>query len=212
VTNILMPQIETYLSALATPRIAVLEEMEARAARENIPIVGPLVGAVLFQLTHMKSARRIFELGSAIGYSTIWLAQAAGPGAQVFYTDSDENKAADAQEYFERAEVADRIQIKVGDALEMFDATGGDFDLIFNDVDKHDYPRVLARTLPRLRRGGVLITDNVLWSGKVASGPAPQDDASTRAIQEFNQRAAIAEGCIYSILPIRDGVGVLLRT
>jgi len=211
VPDILYPQIETYMSALSMARDDVLGEMESLAATENIPIVGPLVGALLYQLTFVKGARRIFELGSAIGYSTIWLARAAGAEAEVFYTDSDERKAVEAQTYFERAGVADRIQLKVGDALEMFDGTGGDFDLIFNDVDKHDYPRVLAKVLPRLRKGGLLITDNVLWSGRVAKGPAEKDDKATRGVQEFNQRAAVAEGCVYTIIPIRDGVGVLLK-
>jgi caffeoyl-CoA O-methyltransferase len=212
VPDILLPDVERYLGGLATSRDEVLERMERQADALDIPIVGPLVGAILFQLTHARGARRIFELGSAIGYSTIWLARGAGPEAQVFYTDNDEDKAREARLNFEAAGVADRIQIKVGDALEMFDATGGDFDLIFNDVDKEDYPRVLEKALPRLRRGGLLVTDNVLWSGRVAQGPAPSTDLATRAIQEYNQRAAIAEGCIYSVLPVRDGVGVLLRT
>jgi predicted O-methyltransferase YrrM len=186
-------------------------DMEDLARREDIPVVGPLVGAILFQLTSLKGARRIFELGSAIGYSTIWLALAGGEDAEVFYTDSSEENAARAREFFERAGVADRIQIKIGDALQQFDATGGDFDLIFNDVDKHEYPRVLQKTLPRVRKGGLLITDNVLWSGKVTRMPAP-DDVSTAAIQEFNRAAASQEGCVYSILPVRDGVGVLLKT
>jgi caffeoyl-CoA O-methyltransferase len=211
VPNILIPEIEAYTAALVPARDDVLAEMEQLAADGNIPIVGPQVGAFLYQLTHLKGARRIFELGSAIGYSTIWLARAAGAGAEVFYTDSDEANAERAREFFERAGVDDRIQVKVGDALEMFDATGGDFDLIFNDVDKHDYPKVLARALPRLRKGGLFITDNVLWSGRVTT-PAAPDDAATRAIQEFNQLAAVAEGCLYTIVPIRDGVGVLLKT
>lgn len=210
-SGIVHTEIESYLAPLATAREEVLLEMEARAARENIPIVGPLVGAVLFQLAHARGARRIFELGSAIGYSTIWLALAAGPDGEVFYTDSDEKRAEEALGYFERAGVADRITIKTGDALDMFDATGGDFDLVFNDVDKHDYPKVFDRVLPRLRKGGLFITDNVLWSGKVTQ-PAAKDDVQTAAIQEFNRIAAAAPGCVYSILPLRDGVGVLLKT
>jgi predicted O-methyltransferase YrrM len=210
VSEIVHPDIESYLAPLATPRDEVLLEMEARSRAEDIPIVGPLVGAFLYQLVYARQARRIFELGSAIGYSTIWLARAAGPEAEIFYTDSDEKRAEEAQAYFERAGVADRIQVKVGDALQMFDATGGDFDLIFNDVDKHDYPRVLEKTLPRLRKGGLLVTDNVLWSGRVIA-PAPPGDSQTAAIQEYNRRAAALEGMTYTILPLRDGVGVLLK-
>jgi len=211
VSGIVYPAIESYLAPLATPRHEVLVEMEARAAAENIPIVGPLVGALLYQLVSLRGARRIFELGSAIGYSTIWLALAAGPDAEIFYTDGDESKAEDAARYFERAGVSDRITIKVGDALDMFDATGGDFDMIFNDVDKHDYPRVLDKALPRVRKGGLLVTDNVLWSGRVAQLTA-EDDRETPAIQQYNELAAAMPGCVYSIMPIRDGVGVLLKS
>jgi predicted O-methyltransferase YrrM len=211
VSNILLPDIAAYLNSFPTERDQVLKDMEAIAERENIPIVGPLVGAILYQLAHAKSARRIFELGSAIGYSTIWLASAGGPDAEVFYTDSSDENAARAADFFQKAGVADRIQFKVGDALSVFDSTGGDFDLVFNDVDKHDYPKVFEKVLPRLRRGGLLITDNVLWSGRVAKPGAP-DDASTAAIQEFNRLAAAEEHCVYSILPVRDGVGVLLKT
>lgn len=210
-SGIVHTEIEAYLASLTASRDEVLLEMEARAAKENIPIVGPSVGALLFQMAHARGARRIFELGSAIGYSTIWLALAAGSDGEVFYTDSDEKRAEEALAYFERAGVADRITIKTGDALEMFDGTGGDFDLVFNDVDKHDYPKVFDRVLPRLRKGGLFITDNVLWSGKVTQ-PAAKDDVQTAAIQEFNRIAHGAPGCVYSILPLRDGVGVLLKT
>ncbi len=209
-SDILFPEITQYTTSLPIERSDVLKEMEDMAAKENIPIVGPQVGAVLFQIARMKGAVRIFELGSAIGYSTIWLAQGGGPECEVFYTDSSEENAARAGSFFERAGVGDRIQIKTGDALAMFENTGGDFDLIFNDVDKDGYPKVFETVLPRLRKGGVLITDNVLWSGKAAR-PADKGDAATRGIQEFNRLAAAAEGCIYSVLPIRDGVGVLLK-
>ncbi|HEX7878026.1 MAG TPA: O-methyltransferase [Candidatus Eisenbacteria bacterium] len=210
-SGIVYPEIESYLAPLSTSRHEVLVEMEARAAAENIPIVGPLVGAFLFQMVSLRGARRIFELGSAIGYSTIWLALAAGPDAEIFYTDGDEAKAEDAARYFERAGVSDRITIKVGDALDMFDATGGDFDMIFNDVDKHDYPRVLEKALPRVRKGGLLVTDNVLWSGRVAHLTS-EDDRETPAIQQYNELAASTPGCVYSIMPLRDGVGVLLKS
>lgn len=219
--GIVYPEIDTYLSPLATPRDDLLKEMEDLAAADGIPIVGPLVGAFLYQLTHARGARRIFEMGSAIGYSTIWLARAAGPEAEVFYTDMDEERAERARGFFERAGVADRIQVKVGEALTLFGATGGDFDLIFNDLDKHNYPRVLKKALPRLRRGGLLISDNVLYDGQVARRAAPEDRAmaggsaperrAVAAVREYNRRAAATEGCVYSILPLRDGVGVLLK-
>jgi len=211
VSGIVYPEIEGYLAPLATPRHEVLIEMEARATEEKIPIVGPLVGALLYQLVSLRGARRIFELGSAIGYSTIWLALAAGPESEIFYTDADEKKAEEALHYFERAGVADRITVKTGDALEMFEATGGDFDFIFNDINKHEYPRVLDKALPRVRKGGLLVAHNVLWSGRVAQLTST-DDKDTPAIRDFNTLAASSPGCVYSILPLDDGVGVLFKS
>jgi predicted O-methyltransferase YrrM len=126
--------------------------------------------------------KRIFEMGSAIGYSTIWLARAAGPKGKVHYTDGDSANAKRAAEYFRRAGVAKRINVQVGDALELLGKTFGQFDLIFNDVDKHQYPDALRAALPKLRKGGLFITDNTLWSGKAARAAAP-DDAATLGVQ-----------------------------
>jgi predicted O-methyltransferase YrrM len=165
------------------------------------------VARLLSLLVKVSGAKRIFELGSAIGYSTIWLAQAAGPSGRVFYTDGDPEKAKRALAYFKRASVADRITIQVGDALTMLARTPGKFDLIFNDVDKHGYPDVLRAAVPRLRRGGLLVTDNVLWSGRVAR-KAARSDANTRGIQEFNRLLYAARELEPVIVPLRDGVAV----
>src|SRR4029077_3100245 len=122
---------------------------------------------------------------SAIGYSTIWWARAVGDGGRVIYTDGDRKQSDQASRYFDRAGVSDRITIKTGDALEFLSEEKQQFDIIFNDVDKDDYPRVFKLILPRLRKGGLFVTDNVLWSGKVArKDPA---DSSTKAILEFNR-------------------------
>jgi adenylosuccinate lyase len=139
---IINPEIERYMEGLLPPRDAVLAEMEAAAARRNIPIVGPAVARVLAQLVMMSGAKRIFELGSAIGYSTIWLARAAGPGAEVHYADGSAANAREASGYFERAGVASAIQVHVGDALTSLSETSGEVDFIFNDVDKEGYPAV----------------------------------------------------------------------
>ena len=123
---------------------------------------------MLQQLALMINARTVFELGSAIGYSTIWWAQAVGDGGRVIYTDGDSKNAERARGYFARAEVSSRITLHTGDALEFLSEQKQEFDIIFNDVDKDDYPRVLRLVAPRLRKGGLFITDNVLWSGRVA--------------------------------------------
>src|SRR5438874_11847562 len=135
--------IENYLYSLLPAREEVLVEMETAAAKRDIPIVGPAVGRILHQLALMTDSKSAFEMGSAIGYSTIWWARAVGEGGRVFYTDGDRKNADEARCYFERAEVADRITIKVGDALEFLSEEKREFDIIFCDIDKEDYPRAL---------------------------------------------------------------------
>ena len=199
--------VEEYLYQLLPERDSVVSEMEAYAEEHRIPIIGPAVARMLSLFVQVSGAKRIFELGSAIGYSTIWLARAAGPKGKVFYTDGDPEKAKRAQVYFRMAGVAKRIEVKVGDAMEQLKKTPGTFDLIFNDVDKHQYPAALRAALPKLRRGGLLITDNTLWSGKAAR-PSAEEDRDTKGIQEFN-RVVYASKDLYPVLiPLRDGVTV----
>ena len=199
--------VEQYLYELLPERDAVVSEMELYAEEHRVPIIGPAVARLLALFAQVSGAKRIFEMGSAIGYSTIWLARAAGPKGKVHYTDGDPANAQRAREYFRRAGVAKRIDVRVGDALELLKKTLGKFDLIFNDVDKHQYPDALRVALPKLRRGGLFITDNTLWSGKAAR-PAAADDAATRGVQEFN-RIVYASKELYPVLiPLRDGVTV----
>jgi predicted O-methyltransferase YrrM len=206
--GITMEPVEDYLYSLLPARDEVLAEIEAEAASREIPIVGPAVGRVLYQLALMIGAKTVFELGSAIGYSTIWWARAVGASGRVYYTDSDPKNAEQAKRYFGRAGVADRITIKTGDALELLSEEKQPFDIIFNDVDKEDYPRVFRLAVPRLRPGGLFVTDNVLWSGKVAQ---PNPEADTRAIQEFNRLLYSSADLFTTILPLRDGVAVAVK-
>ncbi len=149
-------------------------------------------------------------MGSAIGYSTIWWARAVGESGRVVYTDGDRRNADKARRYFDRAGVTSRISVQTGDALEMLSEHKEHFDVIFNDVDKHDYPRVLRLIAPRLRQGGLFITDNKLWSGKVAATAAPGDD-TTRCVQEFNRLLYASPDFYTVVLPLRDGVTVAIR-
>ena len=171
--------------------------------------MGPAVGRLLFQYARLIQARKVFELGSAIGYSTIWWARAVGAGGEVFYTDGDPRNAEEARGYMERAGVADRVRIGVGDALEQLSAQKQEFDVIFNDVDNKGYPRVLPLVASRLRRGGLFITDNVIWSARVTQ--ANPEEKSTRAIQEFNQRLYAMKEFFTTILPLRDGLAVAIK-
>ena len=206
--SIVAEPVEEYLYSVLPPRDEVLAEMEAEAAKRKIPIVGPAVGRILHQLALMSGAKTVFEMGSAIGYSTIWWARAVGQGGLVFYTDGDRKNADQARGYFERAGVASRINIATGDALELLSEHKQEFDIIFNDVDKEDYPRVFRLAVPRLRKGGLFVTDNVLWSGKVAQ---KNPDDTTKAIIEFNRLLYNSPDLFTTILPIRDGVAVAVK-
>jgi caffeoyl-CoA O-methyltransferase len=207
--GITVPAVEDYLYSLLPPRDEVLSAIEGEAARRKIPIVGPAVGRILYQLALMSNAKTVFELGSAIGYSTIWWACAVGEGGRVIYTDGDRKKADEARGYFDRAGVSKQITLKTGDALELLSEEKQPFDIIFNDVDKEAYPRVFRLAVPRLRKGGLFVTDNVLCSGKVAQ-KAPAED-STKAILEFNRLLYNSTDLFTTILPIRDGVAVAIK-
>jgi caffeoyl-CoA O-methyltransferase len=206
--GITVPEVEDYLYAMLPPRDEVLAEMEGDAAKNGYAIVGPAVARVLYQLAVISGAKKIFEMGSAIGYSTIWWARAVGEGGRVVYTDGDRKKAEKARRYFDRADLSRRIKVRVGDALEILSEEKEEYDIIFNDVDKTDYPRVVRLALPRLKRGGLFITDNVLWSGKLGM---PNPDAQTKAILEFNRLVYESQDLFTTILPIRDGVSVCVK-
>jgi caffeoyl-CoA O-methyltransferase len=201
--------VENYLYSLLPQRDEVLVEMERAAAQRDIPIVGPAVARILHQLALIAGAKNVFEMGSAIGYSTIWWARAVGDGGRVIYTDGDRKNADEGRGYFERAGVADRIAIKVGDALELLSEQKQLFDIIFCDVDKEDYPRAFRLAVPKLRKGGLFVADNVLWSGKVTQ--KNPGDASTKAIQEFNRLLYNSADLFTTVLPIRDGLAVAIK-
>ncbi len=208
--DIVHPKVARYLEKLVPARDKVLAEMEARAEREDIPIVGPLVGRLFFQLALMTGAKRVMELGSAIGYSTMWWARGVGPSGEVWYTDASEENAHDAVRYLERGGVAQRVHFMVGDAVKCMAAVKGKFDIVFCDIDKPGYPAALRAALPRLRRGGLLVVDNTLWRGWVASrwGGGP----STKAVRRLNQLTYAADDVAFTVLiPLRDGVSVVVK-
>lgn len=199
--------VDAYLYELLPKRDAVIEEIEAYADQHKVPIIGPAVARLLALLVQTSGAKRIFEMGSAIGYSAIWLARAAGPKAEIFYTDGDPQNAARARDYFRRAGVAKRIRVQTGDALELVKKASGKFDAIFIDVNKHQYPGALRAALPKLKRGGLILTDNTLWSGKAAR-PAAPDDKDTQGIREFNRLIYSLKDLYPVLIPLRDGVTV----
>jgi caffeoyl-CoA O-methyltransferase len=208
--GVLQTPTENYLDALLPARDAVLREMERYAAEHDVPIVGPACARVLFQLARLSRAARVFEMGSAIGYSTLWLARAVGPKGVVYYTDGDAANVRRAEAYLRRARALDRVRLLTGDALKLLRSTEGEFDLIFNDVNKDQYPDVFRLAVPRLRLGGLLITDNVLWYGRAAK-PAAKNDAETAAIQTFNRLVYKSPRLFTTIIPLRDGLAVSQR-
>jgi caffeoyl-CoA O-methyltransferase len=203
----LQEDVEEYLYDLLPQPDTLIQEIEKYAEEHDVPIVGPAVARLMALLVQVSGAKRIFEMGSAIGYSTLWLARAAGARATVFYSDGNALNARRARNYFERAGVSRRIKVRVGDALELLRETPGTFDFIFTDVDKHQYPAALRVALPKLRRGGLLVADNTLWKGQAARSAA-NDDANTRGIQEFNRLVYSSKELFAVLLPLRDGVTV----
>jgi len=207
------PEVENYLYAMLPERDDVLAEMEQQAQQRHIPIVGPVVGRFFHLLAQMIGAKTVFELGSAIGYSTIWWARAIGEGGRVVYTDGNGQNAQEARGYFDRAAVTDRVTVKVGDALEILSEQKEEFDIVFCDIDKEDYPRALRMAKKFIRRGGLFVADNVLWSGRVvyaAGNPDVHTDPQhhTRQIVELNRQLYDSLEFYTVILPVRDGVAV----
>ena len=208
-TPLVSPELDAYIRELIPARDPVIAEMEAYAAEHDVPIVGPAVATLLEVLARSIGAARVFELGSAIGYSTAFFARAVGKGGQVFYTDGSEENARRAKGYLERMGFGDRVTIKVGDAVTSLEATTGYYDVIFIDVDKDGYPAALQAAAPRVRRGGYLLADNVLWSGKVVDSNVR--DAATEGIRTFNKRMFSLEEFRSVIVPLRDGVAIARR-
>jgi predicted O-methyltransferase YrrM len=212
------PRVDNYLYAMLPERDTVLEEMERQADERDIPIVGPAVGRLLYQYARLLNAKTVFEMGSAVGYSTIWWAMAVGEGGKVHYTDGSRKNADEARRYFAQAGVADRIEVHVGDAIEMLSERKEEFDILFCDIDKPDYPRAARMAPERVRRGGLFIADNTLWRGEVSYAAGNPElkaeyepDRSTSAIVEFNELLYESPDWYTTIVPLRDGVTVAMR-
>jgi predicted O-methyltransferase YrrM len=208
--QIVEPRIESYLRRLYDGEDPVRRDMEDLAERRDFPIVGPLVGRKLEVLARAIGARHVFELGSGYGYSALFFARAVGEGGVVHCTDRSAENAALAREFLGRAGVWDRVRFHQEDALAALRRVGGVWDVVYNDIDKEGYPEVVDAAFSHLRPGGLLISDNVLWSGRVLEG---EDDGTpaTRGIAEFTRRLFTHSGFLAAIDPTRDGVAVAVR-
>jgi predicted O-methyltransferase YrrM len=207
--DIVDPRMDDYMrSRLARFDEPALLEMEAHAAELGFPIVERNVGITLEVLARSVGARRIVELGSGFGYSGYWHARAVGHGGELHLTDGDPENERKAHGYLERAGLWDRVTYHVGDAVTSLDALDGEFDVIYDDIDKQGYPEAWRTACERIRIGGLYVCDNVLWSGRVLDS---DPDEETLAILEHNQLIADDERYVSTIVPTRDGVLVAIR-
>jgi caffeoyl-CoA O-methyltransferase len=208
--DIVDPRVEAYMASLLSRHDEpVLLDMEAEARRDGFPIIGRLVGATVEVLARVVGARRVFELGSGYGYSAYWFSRAVGPDGEVHCTDGDPANERKALAYLTRAQLDGPVRWHVGDAVTHLNAAEGEFDVVYNDIDKDGYPDAWRAARERIRVGGLYLCDNVLWYGRVTEAQPQRTD--TRAILEHNALIAEDERYLSTIVPTRDGLMVSLR-
>ncbi len=210
----LTPALHEYLVEHGTPPDAIQRELIAETRRLggiSVMQVSPEQGAFMTVLTRLMGARRVVEVGTFTGYSTLCMARGLAEGGRIVACDLSEEWTAIARRYWEKAGVADRIELRIGPALETLHALPADpaLDLAFIDADKTSYPDYYEAILERLRPGGAILVDNVLWGGSVID--AAQRDADSLAIRRFNDRVAADERVDCVMLPIADGLTLLRK-
>lgn len=204
-------QIQEYLAFLVPPRPEEMLKMEAYAEAQGFPIIGPATGQACYQIARMLGARQIFELGSGYGYSTAWFAKAVreNGGGLVHHTVWDAELTRLAREHLDRLGYTDLLRFHTAEAVQTLRETSSPFDLIFNDIDKAAYPEALPVIQEKLRPGGVLIVDNLLWHARIFD-PADHS-ANTEGVRAFTRQITTDPAWIVSLLPIRDGVMVAYK-
>lgn len=209
----LMPvEVRDYLDALVPQRPPEMRDMEAYAREHDFPIIGPAAGNFCYLVARMIGARSIFELGSGYGYSTAWFARAVreNGGGVVHHVVWDEDLSSRARGHLEALGFSDLVRYHVGEAVAALQAQSESFDLIFNDIDKQGYAASLPVIAEKLRPGGVLIIDNMLWSGRIFD--AEDRSAATEGVREFTRLITADPGWAMSLVPIRDGLIVARRS
>ena len=203
--------VQEYLTSLVPPREPELQKMEDYAEKNNFPIIGPICGYYCYQLARMLNAKSIFELGSGYGYSTAWFAKALkeNGGGVVHHTVWDEDLSKRAAAHLSALGSADLVEFHVAEAVETLRQAQGPFDIIFNDIEKGAYPDSLPVIKEKLRHGGILIIDNMLWSGRVFD--PDNHDKNTEAIRRFTRDITADLDWIVSLLPARDGMIVAYK-
>ena len=202
---------QDYLTSLVPLREQELQEMEAYAEKHNFPIIGPACGYYCYQLARMIGAKSIFELGSGYGYSTAWFSKAVqeNGGGVVHHTVWDEELSKSAASYLLKLGLADIVQYHIAEAVESLRQESGPFDIIFNDIDKEAYPASLGVIKEKLRSGGLLIIDNMLWSGRIFDDK--DVSPATEGVREFTRRITTDKDWIVSLAPVRDGMIVAYK-
>jgi caffeoyl-CoA O-methyltransferase len=201
-----------HLRTLPHPHLARIAE-DGRA--RGLPIVDAATGALLHTLVRATGARRVLEIGTAIGYSAAWMATALPPDGVLITLERQQDRAEAARRHFEAAGVDARVHVMIGDASRYLHKVAGPFDLIFQDGDKGQYAPMLDRLIALLGPRGVLVTDNALWDGEVVPGfvtPPKRNPADTAAIAAYNRRLANDPRLYTTFLPVGDGVAVSART
>ncbi|MCU0835969.1 MAG: O-methyltransferase [Chromatiaceae bacterium] len=203
--------LQAYLDGLVPPRHPELVAMEEYARARGFPIIGPACGHLCYQIARLTGARRVFELGSGYGYSTAWFARAVreNGGGEVHHTVWDEALSRQAQGHLGALGLAELVRFHVAEAVSTLSQTTGPFDLIFSDIDKEGYPASLPVIEARLRTGGVLIVDNLLWGNRVLD--ADQTDPATEGVRGLTRLVTQSPAWVSSVLPIRDGLLLALR-
>ncbi len=204
-------QINDYINQLIPPRPEEMVAMEAYAAQTNFPIIGPVCGQLCYQIARMIGARSVFEMGSGYGYSTAWFARAVreNGGGKVHHVVWDDKLSQDARQHLDKLGYSAFMEYHVAEAIETLSQTPGPFDLIFNDIDKECYPESLPMIHEKLRPGGVLIVDNLLWSGRVFE--ADGNDPETSGVRELTRLLTTDPEWVSSLVPLRDGMLIAFR-
>ena len=198
-----------YLNGIHATLHPLLLELEQHGQADGIPIVARDTGRLLSTLVHCMQANRILEIGTAYGYSTLWMALAMPPNGKIWTIDPDRERTDIALSYLERAGKAQQVEIINQPALDMLrNFPQRNVDIVFLDALKEEYERYLELTIPLLKRSGLVIVDNLLWSGRVANPPASTDDSATRAIRAFNKIFLAHPKLDATIVPVGDGVGI----
>lgn len=209
--KLISEQLDEYLVHLVPERPAEMLEMEAYAKDHSFPIIGPAAGYACYVLARISRAKSVFELGSGYGYSTAWFAQAVmeNGGTVVNHVVWDERLSQMAKKHLSALGYQDIIRYTVGEAVQALRESPGDYDLIFNDIDKESYPESLEVIERKLRPGGLLIVDNAFRGGRVLD--ANDRSAANAGVKELTRRLTTSDDWLTTIIPIRDGLFVAFR-